>query len=404
MKEGGFCLRSNSNIEIRLHCLVAHKREVSSRLMRRKPTPTDPKKRLNDKFFTPNDASKPLNAMRPLPIPQSHSSCKSNQPQLPLTALAPMQDVTNQWFMQVVAAYGAPDYFFTEFFRVHETSRLDKHILSSITENNTGRPIFAQMIGEDVTALVRIAGELSKYNIAGIDLNLGCPAPRVYRKNVGGGLLRDPVQVDRILGALRQAVDLPLTVKMRLGFEDPCDMEGIIKLVNHHQIDLLTVHGRTVKDMYRGSVNYQLIGKAVEQANCPVLANGNVQSARQSIDIVHQTQAAGVMVGRWAIGNPWIFCQIRQAQLGEPLTIPTLGDVREYIDKLWLNPAVVTERGRIGYLKMFLNYVAQNVDAEGLFLHQMRQAQTSQDLFDVCDKFLLQEPLHPFAVSPLLFS
>ena len=125
-----------------------------------------------------------------------------------------MQDVTNQWFMKVVAEYGAPDYFFTEFFRVHETSRLDKHILSSITENNTGKPIFAQMIGEDVTALVRIAGELCKYNIAGIDLNLGCPAPRVYRKNVGGGLLRDPIQVDRILGALRQAVDLPLTVKI----------------------------------------------------------------------------------------------------------------------------------------------------------------------------------------------
>ena len=189
---------------------------------------------------------------------------------------------------------------------------------------------------------------------------------------------------------------------MRLGFENTSDMEGIIKLVNRHQIDLLTVHGRTVKDMYRGCVNYQLIGEAVNQANCPVLANGNVQSARQSIDILQQTQAAGVMVGRWAIGNPWIFCQIRQAQRGESLTIPTFGDVREYIDKLWQNPAVVTERGRIGYLKMFLNYVAQNIDDQGLFLHQMRQAQTAQELFAVCDRSLLQEPLHPFAISPVM--
>jgi tRNA-dihydrouridine synthase len=346
--------------------------------------------------------------MPPLPPPQN--------PRLPLTALAPMQDITNQWFMKIVAEYGAPDYFFTEFLRVHETSRIDKNILSSITENVTGRPIFAQMIGEDVTALVRIARELSKHNIAGIDLNLGCPAPRVYRKNVGGGLLRDPEQVDRILGALRQAVDLPLTVKMRLGFEHRSDMDAVIKLVNRHQIDLLSVHGRTVKEMYRGSVDYQLIGKAVAEAHCPVLANGNVQSAMQSlvedlpvskgeatptaIDVLQQTNAAGVMVGRWAIGNPWIFRQIRQAQLGEPLTIPTFGEVRVYIDRLWQNPIAVPERARVGYLKMFLNYVAQNVDADGLFLRQMRQAQTPQELFAVCDLTLLQDPQHPFALSP----
>jgi nifR3 family TIM-barrel protein len=332
-------------------------------------------------------------SMPPLPPPQ-------NPQQLPLTALAPMQDITNQWFMKVVAEYGAPDYFFTEFLRVHETSRIDKNILYSITNNETGRPIFAQMIGEDVTALVRIARELSKHHIAGIDLNLGCPAPRVYRKNVGGGLLRDPDRVDRILGVLRQAVDLPLTVKMRLGFESSSDMEAIVKLVNRHQIDLLCVHGRTVKEMYRGSVDYQLIGKAVAQADCPVLANGNVQSATQSIDVLQQTNAAGVMVGRWAIGNPWIFRQIRQAQLGEPLSIPTFGEVREYIDRLWQNPVAVVERGRIGYLKMFLNYVALNVDADGLFLRQMRQAQTPQEFFAVCDRTLLQDPQHPFALCP----
>ncbi len=322
--------------------------------------------------------------------------------QLYLTALAPMQDVTDRWFMKVVAEYGAPDYFFTEFLRVHETSRIDKNILAAITQNETNRPIFAQMIGEDVTALVRIARELCQHNIAGIDLNLGCPAPRVYRKNVGGGLLRDPAQVDQILGALRQAVDLPLTVKMRLGFESSSDMAEIIKLVNRHQIDLLSVHGRTVKEMYRGSVDYQLIGEAVAQSNCPVLANGNIQSAMQSIDILQQTKAAGVMVGRWAIGNPWIFRQIRQAQLGEPLTNPTFGDVRNYIDRLWENPALNLDRGRLGYLKMFLNYVGQNVDPEGLFLRQMRQTQTPQEFFAVCDRTLLHEPQQPFALAPYL--
>src|SRR3954468_6227117 len=93
----------------------------------------------------------------------------------PLTALAPMQDVTDLAFMRVIAHYGAPDYFFTEFFRVHAQSRPEKHILEAIDENATGRPVFAQLIGEDLHHLERTARELMRHNIAGIDLNLGCP-------------------------------------------------------------------------------------------------------------------------------------------------------------------------------------------------------------------------------------
>src|SRR6266576_5555887 len=102
----------------------------------------------------------------------------------PLTALAPMQDVTDLAFMRVIAHYGAPDYFFTEFFRVHAQSRPEKHILRSIDENTTERPVFAQLIGEDLLHLVRTAQELAQHPVAGIDLNLGCPAPKVYKKNV----------------------------------------------------------------------------------------------------------------------------------------------------------------------------------------------------------------------------
>src|SRR6188508_1412902 len=127
------------------------------------------------------------------------------QPGGALTALAPMKDVTDLAFMGVVAHYGAPDFFFTEFFRVHSQSRPEKHILRSIDENTTGRPVFAQLIGEELTHLARTATELLRHPVAGIDLNLGCPAPKVYKKNVGGGLLRDLDHVDRILGTLRAA-------------------------------------------------------------------------------------------------------------------------------------------------------------------------------------------------------
>ena len=313
---------------------------------------------------------------------------------IPLTALAPMQDVTNLWFMKVIAHYGSPDYFFTEYFRVNETSRLNPKILAAITENDTGRPVFAQMIGESVPDLARTAKELCKYNTAGIDLNMGCPAPRIYRKNVGGGLLREPEKIERILAELRFVVnDRPLTVKMRLGFENTDNFYKILDIIACQNIDLLSLHGRTVKDMYHGAVKYDLIAEAVKRVDCPVLANGNINSATTAMEVLSQTGAAGVMVGRWAIGNPWLFDQIRQALGGKQIVPVTLVEVRNYIDRLWQTPTASTmpERARVGYLKMFLNYIALSVDTDGYFLRMMRQAQTEVELFTICDRFLLAE-------------
>jgi nifR3 family TIM-barrel protein len=330
---------------------------------------------------------------------------KSLHPDLPITALAPMQDVTNLWFMKVIAHYGSPDYFFTEYFRVNETSRLNRNILAAITENDTGRPVFAQMIGESIPHLVRTAKELCGYNIAGVDLNMGCPAPRIYRKNVGGGLLREPEKVDRILGELRSAVnDRPLTVKMRVGFENTDTFYEILNLINRHSIDLLSLHGRTVKDMYHGAVKYDLIASAVRLVHCPVLANGNIHSATTALEVLSQTGAAGVMVGRWAIGNPWIFNQIRQALRSEPITPVPLVEVRGYIDRLWQTPnsATMPARSRVGYLKKFLNYIALLVDAEGDFLRLMRQTSTEIELLNLCDRFLLGDSSKTFALAPYL--
>src|ERR1019366_5420836 len=117
----------------------------------------------------------------------------------PIPALAQMQEVTDLPFWRVMARCGGADVYWTEYFRVHADSRLEGWILESITQNPTGRPVVAQMIGNDVPALVRTAKELQQYPVAAIDLNLGCPAPVVYRKCAGGGLLREPARIDAIL-------------------------------------------------------------------------------------------------------------------------------------------------------------------------------------------------------------
>jgi tRNA-dihydrouridine synthase B len=309
----------------------------------------------------------------------------------PLTALAPMQDVTDLAFMRVIATYGAPDYFFTEFFRVHAQSRLERHILRSIDENDTGRPVFAQLIGEDIPHMVRTAQELARHRIAGIDVNLGCPAPKVYKKNVGGGLLRDPQRIGAILAALREAVPGLLTVKMRIGFEDSANFDRILDIVNESRVDLLTVHGRTVREMYRSEVHYDRIAHAAARSNAPVLANGNVTSADRAAEVVRDTGAAGVMIGRHAIRNPWIFRQCRERFAGLPRASISLIDVREYVDRLYRATRVpeVPERAHVNKMKKYLNFVGQGVDPRGAFLHDMRRAESESELFGICDRHLM---------------
>src|SRR6476646_7621557 len=205
---------------------------------------------------------------------------------IPVLALAPMQDVTDLPFWRLMAGYGGADLYFTEYFRVHATSNLERHILKSITENPTGKPVIAQMIGNDIPSLVRTARELQQYPIAAVDLNLGCPAPVVYRKCAGGGLLREPERVDAILGALREAVKIKFTVKTRIGFDSPAVFEELLPIFAKHSLDLLTVHGRTVYEMYRTEVHYDFIARAVAAMPCPVLANGNVYSAAKADEVL----------------------------------------------------------------------------------------------------------------------
>src|SRR3954469_21965725 len=183
----------------------------------------------------------------------------------PILALAPMQDVTDLPFWRLMAQYGGADLYYTEYFRVYSTSQLQRNILQSVIENPTGKPVIAQMIGNDVPALVRTARELQEYPVAAIDLNLGCPAPVVYRKCAGGGLLRQTEKIEEILGALRDTIKIKFTVKTRLGFTSIDEFDDLLTIFARHSLDLLTVHGRTVQEMYRSEVHYDFIKLAATQ-------------------------------------------------------------------------------------------------------------------------------------------
>lgn len=322
----------------------------------------------------------------------------------PMLALAPMQDVTNLSFWRVINAYGGADVYYTEYFRVHADSRLEKPILASIINNPTARPVVAQMIGNDIPALVRTARELTQHPVAAIDLNLGCPAPIVYRKCAGGGLLRDLPLVDRILGALREAIPGRFTVKTRTGFEDEGCFEALLEIFSRHSLDLVTVHGRTVKQMYRPGVRYDLIARAAEMLSCPVLANGNVSSASAALSIFHETGARGLMIGRGAIRNPWMFGQIRALLEGRAVTHPSGREVLGYVETLYtaIVGADMPESARVSRMKKYLNFIGEGLEASDGFLHAIRRVSTEGEFFRICRDHLDHE--RPMMLEPVVRS
>ncbi len=323
----------------------------------------------------------------------------------PILVLAPMQDVTDLPFMRLISGYGNADVYFTEYFRVLPQSRLDPHILSSITRNPTGRPVVAQMIGNDIGALVRTARELQRHPVAAIDLNLGCPVPIVYRKCAGGGLLRDPDRVDQILGALREAVEIPFTVKTRIGFDDSDVFAELLPIFARHSLDLLTVHARTVKEMYRSAPRYEFIARAVEALPFPVIANGNIYSADKAEEVMAITRARGLMIGRGVIRNPWLFRQIREQRRGDLVFRPTGRDVLEYVRALWDAVSIrgpVREASQVNNMKKYMNFIGLGVEPTGAFLHRIRRAMTEREFFATCEEFLdHDEPmsLEPFPIA-----
>ncbi len=308
-----------------------------------------------------------------------------------------MQDVTDMNFMRTVSGFGPPDVFVTEYLRVHQYTILEDRILEPLLDESLGAPVCFQIIGEDAGYIARTI-EMAKAHprIKYLDLNLGCPAPKVYKKNVGGALLKDPKKIAEILSVMRRNWDGVLSAKMRLGFDDASSFDTLIKAVRDSGADFITLHARTVKQLYRPSADHSFTRRAVELAGTtPLVANGDITSVASAKKILDETSCAGLMVGRSAMRNPWIFRQLREA-LAEgkgdaEIFRPTRADARAYIDAIQANslkysPKVKNLPGR---LKKFINFIATSVDPEGAFLLEMRAAPDIDSLLKICDKHLV---------------
>ncbi len=239
--------------------------------------------------------------------------------------LAPMEDVTDLSFRTICREQGA-DMVYTEFVSADAIIRNIDSSLRKLTINPAERPAAIQIYGREVGPMVEAAKIAQEANPEVIDLNFGCPVKKIARKGAGSGLLRNIPLLLEITREVVKAVDVPVTAKTRLGWDH--DSKIIVELAEQLQdcgIAALTIHGRTRSQLYSGEADWTLIGKVKEnpRMTIPIIGNGDITSPQKLRDYYDRYGVDGIMVGRAAIGAPWIFREMKQYLLtGEVPVIP----------------------------------------------------------------------------------
>src|SRR5689334_8662390 len=241
--------------------------------------------------------------------------------------LAPMEDVSDPPF-RAVCKEGGADLMYTEFVSSEGLIRDAAKSLQKLDIFDYERPIGIQLFGSDVESMRESTIISTKVNPDLIDINYGCPVKNVACKGAGAALLRDIPKMVEMTSAVVKATHLPVTVKTRLGWDEQTKNVGeVAERLQDIGIQALTVHGRTRVQMYKGEANWELIGKIKEnpRMHIPIFGNGDIDSPEKAIEYKNRFGVDGVMIGRAAIGYPWIFREIKHyINTGEKLSPPQL--------------------------------------------------------------------------------
>lgn len=252
--------------------------------------------------------------------------------------LAPMAGIADRAFRELCTQFGAA-YTVTEMVSSKGLTMGDKKSGELLTIGSE-RPCGAQIFGDDPQIMAQAAAKCLEYAPDVIDINMGCPAPKVAMNGGGASLMKKPQLAYEITKAVVEAVNIPVTVKIRKGWDnDNINAVEMALLAQKAGASAVAVHGRTRQQMYSGKVDYQIISDVKNAVDIPVIANGDVTDEQTAAIMLEKTNADAIMIGRGALGNPWVFSRINAylsecRVLPEPSTIEKMNVMLKHIQKI----------------------------------------------------------------------
>ena len=247
--------------------------------------------------------------------------------------LAPMAGVTDTPYRILAREMGCP-LVYSEMVSDKGINYRNEHTLNMLKTEPEERPMAMQLFGAEADSVAKAAEYVASLGCADIlDFNMGCPAPKVVKNHEGSAMLKNPENAYRVLKALVGAVDMPVTVKLRIGWDkDSINIMEMAQLAQEAGVAAIAIHGRTREQFYRDQADWQIIGRVRESLRIPVIANGDVRNVQDMVKIRQVTGCEAVMVGRAAQGNPWIFRQLTEyLRSGAVLPGPTMDERKEVI-------------------------------------------------------------------------
>ena len=235
--------------------------------------------------------------------------------------LAPMAGIADRAFRELCINYGAGNTV-SEMVSSKGLTMGDKKSGELLTLGEIENPAGVQIFGDNPEIMAQAAKMCIKYHPNIIDINMGCPAPKIAMNGGGASLMKNPLLAGEIIKAVSKAVDIPVTVKIRKGWDDEnITAVELAKIAEKNGAAAITVHGRTRMQMYSGKVDYDIIAKVKKAVDIPVIANGDIVDEQSAAIMFEKTNCDAIMIGRGALGNPWIFRRIN-AYLNECRVLP----------------------------------------------------------------------------------
>lgn len=316
--------------------------------------------------------------------------------------LAPMAGYSELPFRLLCKRYGA-GLVFTEVATVEGIARgtpRTLHYLQTVPEE---RPVGAQIYGTDPNAMAEAARAIEAMGAFDlIDINCGCPVRKIVRHGAGAALMGNPAQIERIVRAVRAATSLPVTVKTRLGLAPHrFDVDEVVRAAQAGGADALSVHARFASAGHAGPAQWDALKRVRQVCSIPLIGNGGVRNGQDVLDMLAQTGVDGVMVGRAALGNPWIFDEIRHTLANKPYAPPSMQERRavivEHLDGLyersvaegrWRQRRVTAELVACRKFRAHLIYYLAGLSGVGALRRQLAGLNTRQSILEIVDAVL----------------